>query len=71
MKVLIVEDELAVALQKPWPLWTIPSVAGLPTASKTVNWLQSNPAPDLVLMDIELGDGESFEIFKLTEVKAR
>jgi DNA-binding LytR/AlgR family response regulator len=33
-----------------------------------VEWLQQNPAPDLILMDIELADGQSFEIFKLVEV---
>jgi two-component SAPR family response regulator len=33
-------------------------------------WLQSNPAPELILMDIELSDGQSFEIFNLTEVKS-
>ena len=36
----------------------------------SVAWLQSNPAPDLILMDIELADGQSFEIFNLTEVKS-
>ena len=36
----------------------------------TVNGLKTNAAPDLILMDIELADGQSFEIFKLTEVKS-
>jgi DNA-binding LytR/AlgR family response regulator len=35
-----------------------------------VEWLQDNPKPDLILMDIELGDGQSFEIFNLIEVKS-
>jgi len=35
----------------------------------SVEWLQQNPQPDLILMDIELSDGQSFEIFNLTEVK--
>ncbi len=30
----------------------------------------NNTPPDLILMDIELADGQSFEIFKLTEVKS-
>lgn len=74
MKVLIVEDEeLAVKkLQKTLAaLDDTIEVAGVTDSiEETVNWLQSNPAPDLVLMDIELADGQSFEIFKLTEVKS-
>lgn len=35
-----------------------------------VEWLQSNAAPDLIFMDIELSDGQSFEIFNLTDVKS-
>lgn len=74
MKVLIVEDEeLAVKkLQK--TLAAVDStieVAGVTDSIKsTVDWLQANPDPDLVLMDIELADGQSFEIFKLTDVKS-
>jgi two-component system, LytTR family, response regulator LytT len=36
----------------------------------SVEWLQNNPAPDLVLMDIELADGQSFEIFNQIEVNS-
>jgi DNA-binding LytR/AlgR family response regulator len=35
-----------------------------------VDWLANNPDPDLILMDIELADGQSFEIFNLTQVKS-
>src|SRR5580765_84359 len=74
MKVLIIEDEeLAVKkLQK-----TLQSVdqsaevVGITDSIRSsVNWLQSNPAPDLILMDIELADGQSFEIFDKVEVKS-
>lgn len=74
MKILIVEDEdLAVKkLQK-----TLTSVdkdadvVGIADSIKaTVEWLEQNPAPDLILMDIELADGQSFEIFNLTEIKS-
>ncbi|MCK7558343.1 LytTR family DNA-binding domain-containing protein [Chitinophaga sedimenti] len=34
----------------------------------TVEWLENNPAPDLILMDIELSDGQSFEIFNRIKV---
>src|SRR5262249_36538398 len=36
----------------------------------TVNWLEENPAPDLILMDIELSDGQSFEIFNQATIKS-
>jgi two-component system, LytTR family, response regulator LytT len=74
MKILIVEDEeLAVKkLQK-----TLSSVeqnaevVGVTDSiSTTVDWLKSNAAPDLILMDIELADGQSFEIFNLTTVQS-
>ena len=72
MKILIVEDEdLAVKkIQK--TLLSVQEnavVTGVTDSIKgTVEWLQHHPAPDLILMDIELSDGQSFEIFKLTEV---
>jgi len=74
MKILIVEDEeLAVKkLQK--TLLAIEEdidiVGTTDSIASTVEWLQSNPAPELILMDIELADGQSFEIFNLTEVKS-
>jgi DNA-binding LytR/AlgR family response regulator len=36
----------------------------------TVNWLENHPSPDLILMDIELADGQSFEIFNQVQVKS-
>ena len=74
MKILIVEDEeLAVKkLQKTLAAAdeqaTVIGVAD--SIKSTVEWLQQNPQPDLILMDIELADGQSFEIFNLTEVKS-
>ena len=74
MKIFIVEDEeLAVKkLQK--TLQAIDSeleVVGTADSIETaVEWLQANPRPDLILMDIELADGQSFEIFNLTQVKS-
>ena len=74
MKVLIVEDEELAArkLQKTLAAVddTIEVAAVTDSIHETVNWLQENPVPDLILMDIELADGQSFEIFKLTEVKS-
>lgn len=73
MKILIVEDEeLAVKklrwlLQEAKPDATV--VADSDSIESTVEWLNSNPTPDIILMDIELVDGQSFEIFERTEVK--
>lgn len=74
MKVLIIEDEdLAVKkLQK--TLLSVDEsaeVVGITDSIRgSVEWLENNPAPDLILMDIELADGQSFEIFDKTEVKS-
>lgn len=74
MRILIVEDEeLAVKkLQKTLELVNPDAeVVGFADSIKsTVEWLQDNPQPDLILMDIELADGQSFEIFNLFEVKS-
>ena len=74
MKILIVEDEdLAVKkLQKTLAAVDKDAeVVGIADSIKSsVEWLQQNPAPDLILMDIELADGQSFEIFNLAEIKS-
>ena len=74
MNILIVEDEdLAVKKIQKTLLSVDDSakVVGVTDSIKgTVEWLQDNAAPDLILMDIELADGQSFEIFKLTEIKS-
>ncbi|OQP67286.1 DNA-binding response regulator [Niastella vici] len=74
MKVLIIEDEeLAVKkLQK--TLASVDATAQVvgvaDSIRSSVSWLQKNPSPDLILMDIELADGQSFEIFDKVEVKS-
>lgn len=74
MKVLIIEDEELAVKKLHKTLTTIdPSieVVGSADSIKTsVDWLNNNTRPDLILMDIELADGQSFEIFNLTDVKA-
>lgn len=68
MKVLIIEDEsiaverLKLLLAKYDP--SIEVVACLEGIEESVFWLKENPSPDLLLMDIQLSDGFSFEIFK-------
>ncbi len=74
MKVLIIEDEeLAVKkLQK--TLASVDATAEVvgvaDSIRSSVTWLQQNPSPDLILMDIELADGQSFEIFDKVDVKS-
>jgi two-component system response regulator LytT len=74
MKILIVEDEeLAVKkLLKTLAVTGVPAeiVGTTDSIKSSVEWLEQNPVPDLILMDIELADGQSFEIFNLTEVKS-
>lgn len=73
MRVLIVEDEgntaerTARMVQEIAPESTIAGFAD--SVSVAVEWLQSNALPDLILMDIELADGSSFEIFKRIKVE--
>ncbi|RXK60597.1 response regulator transcription factor [Lacibacter luteus] len=74
MNILIVEDEeLAVKkLQKTLAAVddTAVVLASTDSIKSTVEWLNENPQPDLILMDIELADGQSFEIFNLVDVKS-
>ncbi len=38
--------------------------------SDTVQWIESNPRPDLIFLDIHLADGLSFEILEKVDVEA-
>lgn len=73
MKVLIFEDEklasdrLIEILKEIRP--TIHVVASLKSVEAGVLWLQNNEQPDLILSDIQLLDGTSFDIFSEIEVK--
>jgi DNA-binding LytR/AlgR family response regulator len=74
MNILIVEDEeLAVKKLQKTLASVDPSanVVGVTDSIQgTVDWLQGNSDADLILMDIELADGQSFEVFNQVEVKA-
>lgn len=73
MQILIVEDEeLAVKKLRGLLKEACPDaevLADLDSIESTVDWLNGHPPPDIILMDIELVDGQSFEIFDRTEVK--
>src|SRR6478736_4771025 len=74
MKVLIVEDEELAVKKIRKTLGEVDADAVImgvtDSIQGTVNWLQENPSPDLILMDIELSDGQSFEIFSRTKVSS-
>ena len=42
----------------------------LHSVETAISWLQQNPHPDLVLLDIQLSDGLSFEIFEIINLKS-
>lgn len=72
MRVIIIEDEkpaaekLLKAIQKADSTIEIPALLGSVKAS--VEWLEQNPMPELLFMDIELSDGLSFKIFERINV---
>ncbi|HZV43864.1 MAG TPA: LytTR family DNA-binding domain-containing protein [Saprospiraceae bacterium] len=72
MKILIIEDEQAAVRRLQKLLSEIDGsnevIGALGTIESAVHWLSENPAPDLILMDIHLADGSSFEIFEKTEI---
>ena len=68
MNILIIEDELLAAQRLQLLLAqydpSIKVIGCLESIEESVQWLQTKPHPDLLLMDIQLSDGHSFEIFK-------
>lgn len=68
MRVLIIEDEDLAAKKLLRLLKETDSkidVAGiLGSVESAVNWILSNPRPDLIFMDIQLEDGLCFDIFE-------
>jgi DNA-binding LytR/AlgR family response regulator len=73
MNILIVEDEqlaqerLQLLINAYDP--SINIVGCLESVEETVNWFNTKPHPDLILLDIHLSDGQSFEIFKRTQIQ--
>lgn len=73
MKILIVEDE-TVAYENLINIIAeidldIEIVGNTESISQTINWLQTYPSPDLILMDIHLSDGSAFTIFDSIQVE--
>lgn len=73
MKILIIEDEEQAAkrmealVREVLPQAEI--LAKLDTVKRSVDWFANKELPDLVLMDIQLADGISFQIFEQCEVR--
>ena len=70
--VVIVEDEMLAAkriqrlLQESDDDFEVLSI--LDSVKNTAKWLANNESPDILFMDIQLGDGLSFEVFDIVEV---
>ena len=72
MKALIIEDEvrarehLANLLVSHFPQMEV--VGAIGSVKEAVEWISSNPAPDVIFMDVELTDGTSFDIFTQVDI---
>ncbi len=76
MNVLLVEDELMARrrleniLAENFPELSI--IGETDSVRGTLEWLQANSArTDIIFMDVELSDGNCFEIFRQTDIKAK
>jgi len=71
MKVLIIEDEKLTSVDLAETLLKVDAgiiIAGIVHSVKeAIAWFRKNENPDLIISDIQLGDGLSFEIFSKVE----
>lgn len=67
MKAVILEDETLIAKELQHKIAKVAPdvevVAHIDSLETARTWLAANPQPDLFFMDIQLGDGVSFELF--------
>lgn len=67
MRILIIEDELPAVQRLETLLINLrPDIrieAKLTSVEASIHWLNNNPHPDLIFLDIQLADGLSFSIF--------
>ena len=74
MEILIIEDEQLGAEKLMRLLTSIDSsiqiVGNTRSIKSSVEWLLQHKHPDIILMDIELTDGQSFEIFNHVTIKS-
>lgn len=73
MKVLIIEDEPLVAKDLLKVIGRVAPdaevIGSLTSVSEAHKWFDTHPAPDLILSDIQLSDGISFEIFETRKLR--
>src|SRR5581483_9101834 len=73
MRILVVEDEpparakLVAALRLADPEARIAGETG--GVDETLRWLETNPAPDLMFLDVQLNDGSSFDLLRRAKVE--
>jgi DNA-binding LytR/AlgR family response regulator len=72
MKVVIIEDEKPAArrLQRLLKECNIETNTMLHSVKEAIEWFKNNSHPDLILLDIQLSDGLSFEIFEEVDVQS-
>ena len=74
MRALIIEDEARARehmknlLAQHFPSTEVAGAVG--SVSDAVQWLLSNPDPDVIFMDVELTDGISFDIFNKVDINS-
>lgn len=74
MKVVIIEDERLSAEDLADILVQLPGdievEKTLGSIAESIDYFNGHPSPDLIFCDIELGDGQSFELFEKIELQA-
>jgi DNA-binding LytR/AlgR family response regulator len=75
MKVLLIEDEhLAMRRLKKLLLEALPEInilAELDSVESSLQWLKTNPDPEVIFTDVQLADGTCFDIFHQHATKAK
>lgn len=72
IRLVIIEDEahnsrlLQGLIKELRPTWQVEAI--LESIEESVEWFNSNTAPDLILMDIQLSDGICFSIFEKVDL---
>lgn len=73
MKAVIIEDENLIAVDLKQKIAAVANdveiIEHLDSLESASAWLSTHEQPDLFFMDIQLGDGVSFELFEHTKIK--
>lgn len=72
MKILIIEDEIPAAKRLEKLIFECRPGAEIldviDTVEDALEWFENNDDPDLIISDIQLADGISFEIYESVEI---